>query len=245
MLHCPDCNGPLENAFQPCPKCDREAAAALASKIDTSAREADAPPQPQPSPLFASYGEPDMRKARSRKKFLIVAAVLVLVLLAREGGMVNWYLLNFTANTKISFVLYGHLSIQSADKIIYNEVRKFSEFTATTRGHQYGFDFRLLPSVEDLQEEIENGLKKEPGVTASVELVELTGAYWLPFSKTGNCIYRVRLQFLGKDSINYSGVLDGETYFELSGVSSVRSLKQAIGAEIAKKVVESLNSFRK
>lgn len=238
MLYCPNCYEPLNNASEPCPKCGN-------NKIDPSLpNEKDISNQDQQSPHFMSYEELTNPRAKSKKKHLIVVALVALLLLAREGGFINWYLFHFNANSKTQTPLYGSQYIQSGDRFTYTEMSKNLDSTFTTKGHNYGLGFQTSggsPLVVDVQEEIQNNLKKWTQITASVEEATLTGLYWLPFFKSGNCQYRVRLQFVGKDSIVYTGVLNGVTDFDCSGVCSMRTFNEKLGGEIATRVVKSVD----
>jgi hypothetical protein len=237
VLACPDCYEPLDNAYEPCRKCGKKNEPSLQTEKDISA-------QSQPLPQFASYEELTNSKAKSKKKYLFVTALVVLLLLAREGGFINWYLFHFNAKSKTQTPLYGNQYIQSGEAFTYTEMSKNLNSTFTTKGNNYGVGFQMFggsPLSVDVQEEIQNSLKKQTQITASVEEITLTGFYWLPFFKSGSCKYRVHLQFVGKDSIVYTGVLDGSTEFDFSGVCSMRTLKQTLGDEIATRVVKSVD----
>jgi hypothetical protein len=248
MLPCPDCDEPLNNAFLPCPKCANKAAAPPSGT--------DTPVRPEPLAVFAAYAEQaqlDARQAKRRKKFWTIAAVFAVFLLAREGGLFNLYLCGFTANSKTQTHLYGEQRIyrgqlsQSVAEVTYKQLTSNSDNNFRTSGWQSGGDFRMFQGSRfagDLQDEIQKGLRKEPTVVANLEALEIDGAYWLPLLKTGNCKYRVRLQVVGKDAVVYSGVLDGETELDFMGLCPIRTLKEILGAEIAKRIIESLNSVR-
>lgn len=102
-------------------------------------------------------------------------------------------------------------------------------------------DPRRLPAVGGFKGWVEKNLKRQPQLTASVEDVTLTGLYWLPLFKHGSSKYRVHLQVVGKDTLVYTGVLEGVTDFDYSGLCSVRTLKQSLGEQIASKVVKSVD----
>ena len=261
MLHCPNCNGPLENAFEPCPKCEPKAAAAVASKTHTASQSQPLPEsQPlsesEPLPLFALYEENeerDRRTARSRKKVLTIVAVLALVLLAREGGFFNLYLCSYTANSKTHAVFQGN-ELTKEDKededntATYSQVTRDLQANHLTKSSQYGFDFSMFsskPLAVDLQDEIQKRLGKESSIIANLEAVELSGAYWMPLVKSGHCKFRVRLQIVGQDATIYTGIMDGETDFDFSGFCPVRTLKALLAAEIAERIVASRDSLRK
>jgi hypothetical protein len=240
MLHCSTCNGPLENAFQSCPKCEPKAAAALASKTDTSS-------QSQPLPLFASYEEPEVRTAGRRKKFFTIVAVLVLVLVAREAGLFNLYLCGYSASSKTHAVFQGNGLTEADDAATYSQQTREFQSTYDTKGRQYGFDFSVFsgkPPAVDLQDEIQKCLRQESTIVASVEAVDLSGSYWTPLVKNGHCKFRVRLQIVGKDAIVYTGTMEGETDFDFSGFCPVRTLKELLAAEIAQRIIASRDSLR-
>lgn len=177
---------------------------------------------------------------------MTIAAVLALLLLAREGGLFNLYLCGFHANSKTQSLFYGRQSSESGETV--SELTKNIQHTFNAKGWQSGFDFRMFQGSRfagDLQDEIQKGLRKEPTVIANLEAIELSGAYWLPLFKTGNCKYRVRLQVVGKDAVVYNGSLDGETELDFLGLCTVRTLKEVLGAEIAKRIIESLEFVRK
>jgi hypothetical protein len=237
MLYCPSCYELLDDAYEPCQKCGRKAAPFLPNEKDRSDRS-------QPLPRFASYAELVNPNAKSKKKYLVVAVLAALLLLAREGGFVNGYLFRINADSKTQIPLYGNQYIRSGDRATYTELSKVVDSTFNTKGNRYGLGFQMFgasPLVVDLQEEIQNNLKKQTQISANVEEVALTGLYWLPFFKSGSCKYRVSLQFVGKDSIVYTGVLDGVTDFDSSGICSMRTLKQTLGDEIATRVVKSVD----
>jgi hypothetical protein len=180
--------------------------------------------------------------AGRRKKYWVIAALLALLFLAREGGFVNWYLFQFNADSETQTLLHGIRHLQTGD---YTETTNNTNSTYTTRAANWGLGFHLLggsPLAVDLKEEIQNNLNKQTRVTAVVEEVQLAGPYWLPLLKRGSCKYRVRLQVVGEDSVVYTGVLNGVTNFYVSGVCSIRTFKQTLGAEIAAKAVKSVNN---
>lgn len=237
MLYCPDCYEPIDNADEPCPKCNYKAKPSLLNEKVTSER-------PGPSPRFAADAEFTGSTAKNKKKYLIVASLVALLLLAREGGFVNWYLFRFNADSETQTLLQGNQYIQSGGTFTYATRSKNVNSAFTTEGRSWGLGFQLLggsPLAVDLKEEIQNNLNQQTQVRASVEHVELTGLYWLPFIKSGSCKYRVRLQVAGNDSIVYAGVLNGVTDYDFSGLCSVRTLKQTLGSEIARRVVKSVD----
>lgn len=236
MLYCPDCYEPLDNAYEPCPICGKKNEPSLQTEKDISA-------QFHSLPQFASDEDLTNARAKRKKKYLLVAALVVLLILAREGGFINWYLFHFNAESKTQTPLYGNQYIQSGETSTYTENSKKLNSTFTTKGKKYGagFLFGGSPLAVDIRDEIQNSLKKQTQLTASVEEITLNGFYWLPFFKSGSCQYRVHLQFVGKDSIVYTGVLDGITEFDFSGTCSIRTLKQTLGDEIATNIVKSVD----
>jgi len=197
-------------------------------------------PQPPPRPDWRA-GSTDST-ARRRKKYWVIAALVVLLFLGREGGFVYWHLFQFNAESETQTLLQGTRHFPTGE---YTETTNNSNSTYTTQAANWGLGFRLLggtPWAVDLKEEIQNNLNKQTRVTAVVEEVELAGPYWLPLLKRGSCKYRVRLRVVGKDSAVYTGVMNGVTNFYVSGVCSIRKLKQTLGADIASTVVKSVDS---
>jgi hypothetical protein len=238
MLYCPHCFEPLDNAYEPCRRCD-------SNKIDPSLQDGeDVSDQRRPPPRLTLYQDLTDPKFNIKKRRLVAVVLVALLLLGREGGFVNWYFFRSSANSKTQTPLYGEQYVESGDRATHTTMNRDLDFTFTTTGRAYGVGFQLpggTPLAVDLKDEIQNNLKKQTQVTASVEEVTLTGLYWLPFLKSGSCKYRVRLQFVGKDSIVYTGVLDGVTAFDYAGLCSIRTLKQSLGDEIATRVVKSVD----
>ncbi|HEV7681286.1 MAG TPA: hypothetical protein VGO68_04135 [Pyrinomonadaceae bacterium] len=204
--------------------------------------------QSQPLPLFASYEEQEARTARKRKKFLTIVAVLALVLIAREGGLFNLYVCGYTARSKTHAVLQGNGLTEADNAATYSQQTRDIQSTYVTEGRQAGFDFSMFsgkPPGIDLQDEIQKRLRQEPTIIAKLEAVDLSGRYWMPLVKNGNCKFRVRLQIVGKDAIVYTGTMDGATDFDFSGLCPVRTLKELLAAEIAQRIIELCDSLRK
>lgn len=180
--------------------------------------------------------------AGRRKKYWAIAALVVLLFLAREGGFVYWHLFQFYADSETQTRLHGISHLQTGG---FTETTNNTNSTYNTQSANWGVGFRLLggsPLAVDLKEEIQNNLNQQARVTAVVEDVQLAGPYWLPLLKNGSCQYRVRLRVVGKDSAVYTGVMNGVTNFYVSGVCSIRKLKQTLGAEIAANAVKSVDN---
>ena len=137
MLYCPDCYEPLDNAYEPCRKCGKKNEPSLQNEKGISA-------QSQTAPQFASYEELTNSKAKSKKKYLFVAALVVLLLLAREGGFINWYFFHFNAKSKTQTPLYGNQYIRSGEKFTYTEMSKNLNSTSTTKWRNWGLGFQMF-----------------------------------------------------------------------------------------------------
>jgi rRNA maturation protein Nop10 len=237
MFRCPNCHAPLYKLFEVCRQCDNKIDPSLPNEKDISDRY-------QSSPRFASFAEFTNSKAKSNKKYLLVASLVALLLFVREGGFVNLTLFNFNAKSKTQTSLNGNEHTELGEA--YAETRKDLDSVSTTKNSYFRLGLLPLsddsPLIVDLKEEIQDKLNKQTQFIASVEEVALTGLYWLPFVKSGSCKYRVRLQFIGKDSIVYTGVLNGVTDFDTSGLCSVRTFKQTVTDEVAAGVVKSVEN---
>jgi len=238
MLHCPHCFEPLDNACEPCPTCGTH---------ETT------PPPPnrknvlhrrQPPPRLTLYQGLTERRLNVRQRYVVAAAFAALLLLGREAGFVNWHLFRFGADSKTQTPLYGERYVVSGDQATHTRMSRDLDSKFTDTGHAYGVGFQASggsPLAVDLKDEVEKNLKGRAQLTASVEEITLTGLYWLPLFKHGSSKYRVRLQVVGEDSLVYTGVLEGVTIFNYSGLCSVRTFKQSLGGEIASKVVKSVD----
>lgn len=240
MLHCPHCFEPLNDACEPCPTCGTDKSAPPPQIGEGSLDRCQPPPR-----LTLSTGLTGPR-FNVRRRCVVAAAIAALLLLGREGGFVNWYLFRFSADSKTQTPLCGEQFIASGDKFTRTTMSRDLDSTFNDTGRAHGLGFQTSgssPLVVDLKDEVEKNLKRRPQLTASVEEVTLSGLYWLPLLKSGSCKYRVRLQVEGKDSLVYTGVLEGVTDFDYSGLCSVRTLKQSLGEQIALKVVRSVDGM--
>lgn len=238
MLHCTICFEPLNNAFGPCPYCAAKANASQAPSDNSADRS-------ESFSGFASYDEPKPR-TWNRKKIFGIAALVFFLILGREGGFLDWHLFRFNMDSRTQVNLSGSQYIQSGNQATFNEYTQNIDTTHHNKGWQQGGEFNWLgasPLVTDLRDEVERNLNKQTQIRASLQEISFTGLYWLPVLKTGNCRYRVHLQFVGKDSRSYSGLLNGETEFSFRGTISTRSLKENLGKEIAARVVTAVDQL--
>jgi hypothetical protein len=239
MSYCNKCHKLIYGGDGTCWQCSSRQA-------DSAASEAANPSVLSPSPpQFATPPASPGKGAKRNKRYLIVAILFGLLLLAREGGFLNWYLFRFNTYSQSESSFYGEQYIQSGDRYSYSQFRKNLDHTSTTRSDNSGVAFSAFsesPLMVDLQEEIQKKLDGQTQVTALLEEIEITGDYWQPIFKVGKCKYQVRMKFTGKDSIVYTGNLKGETSFDLTGLCSVRKLKETLGDDIASSIIKAVDS---
>jgi hypothetical protein len=185
-------------------------------------------------PSFGSYDELIPRTVRVPRKVWFAAAILVFVILCREGGIFDYYLYSFAADTHAHVFLNENGFHSESERLTKTDHTR--DAITNTTAKQWGISppGSQLPALStDLTKEIEQQLNKETQLSVQVKSVELAGLYWLPLYKSGTCAYRIYIQAVDQDSIAYTGELTGKTDFTFSGVCSVRNLKLAVADEIA------------
>lgn len=119
---------------------------------------------PDPSlPRFGSIDELTTTglAKQLKQKFWIVAVLVLVVFLAREGGFVNLNLTRYELNSNVHTELAGYLHRETATSITTNHNNKEINTTYTAKGSDYGLKVRPRgePSwTIDLREEIQKHL---------------------------------------------------------------------------------------
>jgi hypothetical protein len=194
------------------------------------------------TPSFASFEELVPQDKKGKKELWLVLSIIAFIFLVREAGFINWYFYGFEANSQT------HLSLNEPEYHLTDEISlnpsKITDTEATTKGKYYGVALPLFsrPSLTvDLAEGIQENLKHEKYLKVQVERIELNGLYWLPFYKSGTCLYQIHFQIIGKDSTLYNGEITGKTSFSVSGICSIRTLKEALGKEVANRAIKTVS----
>ena len=241
MFYCPHCHQSVFSANGSCRE-HGESEGDARPNLDENAGSGPA------TPRFASLADLDEPRFswRWQRKYSVICGLILAFFVGRELGIVDagWAHFNLGSKTEIQFS--GEGRTQTENQISVNHRSGTKTTTWTTDGSFYGVGLWLRSDhlgTGDLRTALQGKLGNHPSVTATVKEFTLSGPYWLPVYKSGSCRYRVQVQFVGKDLLNYSGELTGVTDFSLVGLSSVRELKQKLAEEIAKEVVKTVEGM--
>jgi uncharacterized protein YxeA len=180
------------------------------------------------------------------KKILILITIFAIMLVAREVGMFNWYYYTFNTSHK-AFVQISGSGLKytnDGERGTYTTSNKKSNYTGTSEDKAGGVAFNTSDRadlVAIFKDRLQGELKNQGRVSFYVNSVELDGMYILPFYKSGHCKYQLHVQAVEFDSIIYSGNLAGETDFNITGLCSVRTLKEILAKKIAVQATEAVN----
>lgn len=189
------------------------------------------------APRFLSGDELVPRIRRPAKRLWLWAVIVALVLLTRAGGVYDFYLNGFDADTKVHLTLNENGFHWQGDRLL--KTNHWKDFHQTTRIKQWGVSlpwFRAPELSVDLAKEIQQQLRNDTKLNIQIQSIELEGLYWLPLYKSGSCSYRLTIQAIDQHSISYVGELNGKTDFSVVGISSVRGLKHSVADEIANRI---------
>jgi hypothetical protein len=239
MWICPKCNQRLGDGYELCWRCLTKRST-LASLTEDESKDG----QPT-APPFASLGALNKRQTKSRKKLWIIVSLVVVMLAAREGGFVNWYCYAFDSNSKMLIHLDSSYYIYQGDKVNYTEAYKNTNYTGSSADKSYGVSFNLSGEsniFSDLKEQLQADLQGNQQLSAYVDDIEISGLYWLPLYKGGQCKYQLRVRAVGANSIIYTGNITGETDFSVTGACSIRMLKEILSKKIAEQVIKSVSN---
>ncbi|MBV9958202.1 MAG: hypothetical protein JO360_07265 [Acidobacteria bacterium] len=198
------------------------------------------------SPVIPQFSSIDNQLAgnnRRQRKFLLVAMSCLCLLLLREGGFFNWYWFTMSAQANSNVSVNGSRNVTEENKVTQSETSKSAQTDNKMDFRSYGFSINPGSDsalIVNLENEVAEGLKREPSLQLHLDQFNADGVYWLPLFKSGTCIYRVSVKAVGEDSTVYEGVLNGEIKFSFTGICSARQLKEVIGQDIVKEIVRSV-----
>ncbi len=164
-----------------------------------------------------------MQKKR-RTTLLILAALLVAVGVLRELGFVTLSHYTFKYHNNIS---------RHSESVQYSEPL-MSTPTDVLVGTRIKSNF-----ADAVKEELERqvGTKSIPYVSVSLNQFDVDGAYWLPFSKKGSCVYQIQVRTAKEDAVKDSWI-SGEMDFNVEGVCSILTFKQALAKNVVQEAMK-------